>query len=97
MIMKPIIGANTFSHCCRLISGPYSKAFDMIDHKLLLSKMRLQFGVMGEAGDWFQAYLIKWKTPESMYWKGQLTLANTQIWGSPGFYPGTTDVRSTHE
>ena len=34
-----------------------SKAFDMIDHKLLLRKMRLEFGVMGEAGDWFQAYL----------------------------------------
>ena len=33
------------------------KAFDMIDHKLLLRKMRLEFGVMGEAGDWFQAYL----------------------------------------
>ena len=43
--------------------------------------MRLEFGVMGEAGDWFHA--------------GQLT--NAQIWGSPGFYPGTTDVHSLCE
>ena len=41
--------------------------------------------------------LLKWKTPESKYWKGQLTLSNAQIWGSQGFYPGTTDVRSVCE
>ena len=34
-----------------------SKAFDMIDHKLLLRKMQLEFGVMGEEKGWFQAYL----------------------------------------
>ena len=33
------------------------KAFDMINHKLLLRKMQLEFGVMGEEEGWFQAYL----------------------------------------
>ena len=35
----------------------FIKAFDMINHKLLLRKMWLEFGVMGEEEGWFQAYL----------------------------------------
>ena len=34
-----------------------SKAFDMIDHELLLKKMRLEFGIVGKAQEWFQTYL----------------------------------------
>lgn len=34
-----------------------SKAFDMINHELLLKKMRLEFGVVGRAEEWFRSYL----------------------------------------
>ena len=34
-----------------------SKAFDLIDHEPLLKKMRLEFGVQGNAEEWFRIYL----------------------------------------
>ena len=34
-----------------------SKAFDVINHELLLNKMQLEFGVVGKADEWFRNYL----------------------------------------
>jgi len=34
-----------------------SKAFDLTDHELLLKKMQLEFGVQGNAEEWFRSYL----------------------------------------
>ena len=34
-----------------------SKAFDTINHELLLKKMQLKFGVVGRAEEWFRTYL----------------------------------------
>ena len=38
-----------------MLLPPYFSTFDMISHQLLLRKVWLEFGVMGEAGEWFQA------------------------------------------
>ena len=34
-----------------------SKAFDMIDHELLVKKMQFEFGVQGNTEEWFRIYL----------------------------------------
>jgi len=35
-----------------------SKAFDLIDHELLLKKMQLEFGVQGNAEEWLNSGAI---------------------------------------
>ena len=74
-----------------------SKAFDMIDHKLLLRKMWLDFGVMGKVGDLFQAYLSGRRQRVCI---GKLN----SPWLIPRFgvpqgsiHAGTTDICSIHE
>jgi retron-type reverse transcriptase len=42
-----------------LISVDIRKAFDSIDHKILLRKMQDQFGVQDFELKWFQSYLTK--------------------------------------
>ena len=42
-----------------LISVDIRKAFDFIDHKILLRKMQDQFGVQEFELKWFQSYLTK--------------------------------------
>lgn len=42
-----------------LISVDIRKAFDSIDHKILLRKMQEQFGIQGLELNWFQSYLTK--------------------------------------
>jgi hypothetical protein len=42
-----------------LISVDIRKAFDFIDHKILLRKMQDQFGVQNSELKWFQSYLTK--------------------------------------
>ena len=39
-----------------MILVDYSKAFDMVDHALLLDKLKL-YDVAGESIEWFQSYL----------------------------------------
>jgi len=58
-----------------------SKAFDLIDHELLLKKMQMQldFGVHGNAEECFRIYLL-WKVPRSI-WVGQAT----SCWQTPRF------------
>ena len=42
-----------------LISVDIRKAFDSIDHKILLRKMQEQFGIHDLELNWFQSYLTK--------------------------------------
>ena len=68
-----------------------SKAFDLIDHELLLKKMQLDFGVHGNAEECFRIYLL-WKVPRSMCWTGHFMLANTKIWSSTRVHFEAIDV-----
>ena len=43
-----------------------SKAYDMIDHELLLKEMKLEFGIVGKVYERFHIYLRKWKMPEGV-------------------------------
>ena len=69
-----------------------SKAFDMIDHELLLKKMQLKFGVMGRAEKLFQTYLNG--TCQSVPVEQATSSWQTPIYG---VHPRTTDVCAIHE
>ena len=40
-----------------LVSLDISVAFDMVDHNLLLERLRVELGVTGAARDWIASYL----------------------------------------
>ena len=56
------------------------KAFDSVDHKILLCKMKTQFGLRNVELDWFASYLAN----------REQVCENNQSWCSAGFYSWTT-------
>ena len=75
-----------------------SKAFDMIDHELLLKNYENAVTVWcarkcrGVVQD-----LFMWKVPKSMCWTGHFMLANTKVWGSTRVHSGAIDVHSLYK
>ena len=74
-----------------LISVDIRKAFDSIDHKILLRKMQDQFGVHDFELKWFQSYLTK--RSQVCVVEGHTSLAiGNFVRSSTGMYLGTPHV-----
>ena len=63
----------------------FKKAFDLVDHQILLSKLKL-YGIDGEALNWFSTYL------EHRRQQVSINDNKSDFWGSSGFHFRTTFV-----
>ncbi len=68
------------------------KAFDSINHKILIDKMHNFFGVTGNQLKWFESYLNN--RVQQCLINGQLSIEpkNDNMWSSTGIYPWTTII-----
>ena len=64
------------------------KAFDSVDHKILLCKMKTQFGLRNVKLDWFTSYLANREQVCDI--NGCISSSNYQNWCSTGFCSWTT-------
>ena len=56
-IVDDIIGHIDGGSVVAQVSLDISAAFDMVDHNLLLERLRVEFGLTGAARDWIASYL----------------------------------------
>ncbi len=61
------------------------KAFDSINHHILLNKMNEQFGIFGVELKWFESYLTNREQQSNV--NGELSSKS-----APGIYTGTTPI-----
>jgi len=43
--------------CLSSPCSTYPQSFDTVDHEILLTRLKVSFGIRGAALDWFQSYL----------------------------------------
>ena len=73
------------------------KAFDSVDHKILLCKMKTQFGLRNVELDWFASYLANREQVCDINGSIYLISENNQNWSSAGFYSWTTSFLTLYK
>ena len=74
-----------------------TKAYDVLDHKLLLEKLN-SYGIQGIANSWFHSYLtIRKQYVEIMNVKLGKATSTNYIGSSPGFHPWTNVIFTLHK
>ena len=70
-----------------------TKAFDILDHKILLSKL-YDYGIRGILLKWFEHYLTNRK--QYVHFGNVITFATYYMWSASGVYVGSPFIYNVH-
>ena len=82
--------------CVAAVFCDFSKAFDCVDHGILLRKLS-KYGFVGRTYEWFYSYLTD--RSQQVDWAGTPS-TNRQVgisWSAPGFGAGTNFIFALHQ
>lgn len=82
-----------------LVSGllflDLNKAFDKVDHQLLLTKFEY-IGIHGHALEWFKSYFNSKQISNCVHKWSTLRESHSKVWSSPGLNTWATFVPNIH-
>ena len=93
-VQNDILKSINNKQCVVLLLLDLSAAFDTVDHKILLQRLRSRFGTRGNGLAWLQSYLRI--VPSQFRLMDLLFSSSPKIWCTPGVRVGFVAISLIH-